>query len=69
MLAQDLEKWSGLKLVRDNIDKNIRRSFYRHDRKTICMHTFHMYAVKNQIDFSLLSDVAPTCAKVDVTKF
>ena len=66
--AQDPEEWSGFKLVGDNIDKNFRRSFYRHDRKTISMHAFHMYAVKDRIDFSSLSDVAPTGAKVDVTK-
>ena len=66
--AQDPEEWSGFKLVGDNIDKNFRRSFYRHYRKTISMHAFHMYAVKDRIDFSSLSDVAPTGAKVDVTK-
>ena len=34
VLAEDPEKWSGFNLVGDNIDKNFRRSFYRHDRKT-----------------------------------
>lgn len=50
------------------MDKNFQRSFYRYDRQTISMHAFHMYAVKNRIDFSSLSDVAPAGAKVDVTK-
>jgi len=32
------------------------------------MHAFHMYAVKDRIDFSSLSDVAPAGAKVDFNK-
>ena len=51
VLAEDAEKWSGFNLVGDNIDNNFRRSFYRHDRKTIFTHAFHMHAVKDQIIF------------------
>jgi len=61
-------KWSGFKLVGDNIDKNFRRSFYRHNRQTISMHAFHMYAVKDRIDLSSLSDAPPSGAKVDIAK-
>ena len=69
MLSQEqLEHWSGYKLVGDNIDKNFRRSFQRHDKKTISMHAFHMYAVKDRVDFSSHSDIAPAAAHVDVTK-
>ena len=32
------------------------------------MYAFHMYAVKDRIDLSSLSDVAPSDAKVDITK-
>jgi len=63
-----LEHWSGFKIVGDNIDKNFRRSFQRHDNKTISMHAFHIYAVKDRIDFSSYSDIAPATAQVDVTK-
>ena len=66
--VEDPVKWTGFKLVGDNIDKNFCRSFYRHDRQTISMHAFHMYAVKDRIDFSSLSDVTPTGTKIDVTK-
>ena len=61
-------KWSGFKLVGDNIDKNFRRSFYRHNRQTISMHAFHTYAVKDRIDLSSLSDAPPSGAKVDIAK-
>ena len=67
-VSQQPQKWSGFKLVGDNIDKNFRRSFYRHNRQTISMHAFHMYAVKDRIDLSSLSDIAPSDAKVDITK-
>ena len=68
LVSQQPQKWSGFKIVGDNIDKKFRRSFYRHNRQTISMHAFHMYAVKDRIDLSSLSDVAPSDAKVDITK-
>ena len=60
--------WFGFKIVGDNLDRNFRRSFKRHGKKTISMHAFHMYAVKDRIDFSSYSDIAPANAQVDVTK-
>ena len=32
------------------------------------MHAFHMYAVKDRIDFSSYSDIAPVATQVDVEK-
>ena len=50
----------GYTLCGDNIDKNIRRRYQRSDRSTISLHYFHMYAVKNRIDVSILSDISPS---------
>jgi len=66
--SSETTDWCGFKLVGDNIDKNFRRSFHRHDKKTISMHAFHFYAVKDRIDLSSLSDFKPTPATVDVSK-
>ena len=46
----------GYTLCGDNIDKNVRRRYQRSDRTTISLHHFHMYAVKNRVDFTLESD-------------
>lgn len=51
----------GYTLCGDNIDKNVRRRYQRYDKSTISLHYFHMYAVKNRIDVSHLSDVSPLC--------
>ena len=64
-------KWSGYKIVGDNIDKNSRPTFQCHDNKTTSFHAFHMYAVKDRIDCSAFSDTPGTvddASKVDVSK-
>ena len=66
--SSETTNWCGFKLVGDNIDKNFRRSFHRHDKMTISMHAFHFYAVKDRVDLSSLSDFKPTPATVDVSK-
>lgn len=66
-VTQDIAKWTGFKIVDDNIDKNFRPSFQQHNNKTNSMHAFHMYALQDRIDFSSYSDTNPT-AKVDVNK-
>jgi len=64
--AMDLSStWSGFKIVVDNIDKNLRRSFQRCDRQTVSLHYFHSCAVVDRIDFSHLSDVAPESVVID----
>ena len=57
---------AGYKIVGDNIDKNIRRSHQRIDRTTQSLHYFHMFAVKDRLDFSHLSDHRPTQVEIDV---
>ena len=51
--------WCGFKLVGDNIDKNVRPSFSRLDRKTKSLHCFHYYAVLDRLDLSSFSDITP----------
>lgn len=46
---------TGYKIVGDNIDKNIRASFQRIDHQTKSVHYFHIFAAKDRIDFSGLS--------------
>ena len=55
----------GFKIVGDNIDKNLRRSFQRSDRTTISLHYFHACAVKDRIDFSSFSNLRPTHVVID----
>ena len=57
---------TGYKIVGDNIDKNIRRTHQRIDRTTRSLHYFHMFAVKDRLDFSYLSDHRPTQVEIDI---
>jgi len=59
--------WTGFKIVGDNIDKNLRRSYQRCDRQTISLHYFHSCAIRDRIDFSGLSDVPSSHAIIDPT--
>ena len=49
----------GFVIVGDNIDKNIRPSLQREGRKTLSLHYFHSYAVKNRLDITSFSDESP----------
>lgn len=55
--------WSGFKIVGDNFDKNFRRTF---QRITQSHHYFHMYAVKDRVDLSNISDL-PRDGVIDVS--
>ena len=44
----------GFAIVGYNIDKNVRPSYQREDRKTQSLHYFHSYAVKDRVDISSL---------------
>ena len=57
---------TGYKIVGDNIDKNIWCTYQRIDRTTRSLHYFHMFAVKDRVDFSHLSDSRPTQVDVDI---
>lgn len=52
--------WTGLKIVGDNIDKNIQPSYQRVNHQTVSLHYFHSCVVGDQIDLSFLSDIAPS---------
>ena len=52
-------EWSGFKVVKDNFDQNIRPSFQRTNKQTISTHYCHVYAVKDRINLSSLSDTRP----------
>ena len=43
----------------DNIDKNVKPRFQRHEKQGQSFHFFHGYAVKDRVDLSELSDKPP----------
>ena len=43
------------KLVGDNLDKNVRRSFQRMDRTTKSLHYFHTYGVRDRVSIAGMS--------------
>lgn len=49
----------GYTLCGDNIDKNVKRRYQRSDRGTISLHYFHMYAVQDRVNHSLLCEDRP----------
>ena len=49
--------WCGFKIVGDNFDKNFSQTYQRIDYQTVSRHYFHMYAVKDRVDLSELSDI------------
>ncbi len=59
--------WSGFKIVGDNIDKNVRRSFQRVDRQTQSLHYFHSYAVRDRVSLSAYSDFPPDKPDINPT--
>ena len=50
-------EWTGFKIVGDNIDKNFRPTYQRHDNKTISLHAFHMYALCSERQDRLFNPV------------
>ena len=52
-------EWNGYKVVKDNFDKNIRPSFQRVNRRTLSTHYCHVYAVKDRVNLSSLSNARP----------
>ena len=68
LLVVSISNWSGFKIVIDNIDKNFRPSFKRHDNRTVSMHACNTYASQDRIDFSSISDVNPAAPQIDVQK-
>ena len=63
----DITKWSGFKLVGDNIDKTIKPRDMRLNKQATSLHYFNVYAVKVRIDFSHLSSNATIIFPEDIT--
>ncbi|XP_064386162.1 uncharacterized protein LOC135334762 isoform X4 [Halichondria panicea] len=61
--------WSGFKFVGDNIDKNIRPRYQRHNDKGQSLHYFHGYAALDRVDMSKVSDIPPTERDPDYNDF
>ena len=49
----------GCKLVIDNIDKTVKPHYMREDAQNQSIHFVQVYAVKDRIDFSAISDALP----------
>jgi L1 cell adhesion molecule like protein len=49
-------EWHGFKLVGDNIDKTVKPRDMRFNHQVQSLHYFHVYAVKDRINFSGLSN-------------
>ena len=49
-------EWHGFKLVGDNIDKTVKPRGMRFNHQVQSLHYFHVYAVKDRINFSGLSN-------------
>ena len=58
-----------LSMDSDNVDKNIRPSFFRCENTGESLHYFHSYAVFGRIPISSLSDVPPTKTRVEPSIF
>ena len=66
-LPSSRSPWTGFKLVGDNIDKNFHPSFQCSDNRTLSIHYFHVYAVRDRINFSSLPDI-PRTEPIDINK-
>lgn len=56
-------------MVGDNVDKTIRQRYMRSNaQKSDSLHYFHSFAVRDRIDFSVLSDVVPPLPRVSVNQ-
>lgn len=52
-------KWSGFKLVGDNLDKHIKSREMCEDHQNRILNCFQLYAVRDRIDLSSFSDKEP----------
>ena len=56
-------KFKGVKIVGDNIDKNVKPRFMRSDHQGKSLHYFHCYAVQDRFDLSMPEDYPDIPAK------
>ena len=53
------DEWYGMKFVADNIDKTVKTRYMRVDKRNTSMHYVHVYAVRDRVNLTLSSEVAP----------
>ena len=58
-VVEEENNWYGFMFVGDNIDKNVNPRFQRCENRGQSLHYFHGYALRDRVDLSTLSDVAP----------
>ena len=58
--CQPPSRWSGFKIVGDNLDKSIKPSHMRSDCQAKSLHYFNSIAVKDHVDLSHLYDIPPS---------
>ena len=56
---QPSSTWVGYKFVGNNIDKNTKPRYQRHENRGKSLHYFHGYAVRDRLDLSALSNLCP----------
>ena len=54
--TEHMQIWRGFRLVGDNVDKNVRPSFQRIERRTQSLHYFNAYAVLDRVDLNGFCD-------------
>ena len=68
-VVEEENNWYGFMFVGDNIDKNVNPRFQRSENRGQSLHYFHGYALRDRVDLSTLSDVAPPFQKTDLSTF
>ena len=64
---QESSKVKGVKIVGDNVDRNVKTRFMRIDRQGKSLHYFHCYATQDRFDLSMPEDYpgVPTNPKLE----
>ena len=68
-VVEEENNWYGFMFVGDNIDKNVNPRFQRCGNRSQSLHYFHGYVLRDRVDLSTLSDVAPPFQKTDLSTF
>lgn len=59
----------GYKLVGDNVDKNVKPSLQRFEKRGQSLHHFHSFGVRDRIPAASLPDIPPKTSAPDPAKF
>ena len=63
--GNNVSNWTGFKLVKDNINKNIHPNFQQKDHQTMSYHYCHAFAVKDCVELSTCSDEKSDCSQMN----